>query len=110
MSYQEDFEKAQKAGATEEVTRSIQSWHDEGDFLVGKVIAITPFEEGTFDTEVQCYLFDTDGGRISTVLGSATDKQLEEIEIIGKLVHIEYRGKKTIADGKQVNVFKVTVF
>lgn len=110
MGYQEEYEKALKAGATEEVTRSIQSWHDEGEFLVGKVIAIAPFTEGTFDTEVNSYLFDTDKGRISTVLGSATDKQLESLDIIGKLVHIEYQGKKTIADGKQVNQFKVAVW
>lgn len=110
MGYQEEYEKAQKAGATKEVTKNIQSWSEEGETLIGKVVEIGPFNEGTFETEVSAYLIDTDDGLISTVMGSATDKQLADLEIIGKLIHIEYRGKKQLADGKQVNHFKISVW
>ena len=110
MSYQEDYEKARESKATKEVTRNIQSWNDEGETIVGKVVEIAPFNEGTFDTEVNAYLIDTDDGLISTVLGSATDKQLDELDLMGKLIYIEYRGKKNLKDGKQVNNFKVQVW
>ncbi len=110
MDYQAEYDKACEAGLTSEVTRGIQSWDEEGDFIVGKVVEIGPFTEGSFDTEVNYYLIDTDAGRVSTILGSATDRQIAELDLVGKLVHIEYRGKKQLADGKQVNNFKVEVW
>ena len=110
MNYEEEYAKAKEAEAVTEVTRNIQSWSEEGQTLTGKVVEIGPFNEGTFDTEVNAYLIDTDDGQISTVLGSATDKQLEKLDLMGKLIHIEYRGKKQLADGKQVNHFKIMVW
>ena len=110
MSYQEDFEKANEKGATQEVTKNIQSWVDEGETVIGKLVSIGPVNEGTFDTEVNSYLIDTDDGMVTTVLGSATDKQLAGLEIMGKLIYIEYRGKKNLKDGKQVNTFKIKVW
>ncbi len=110
MSYQDDFEKAVDSGLTTEITRGIQSWDEEGDTILGKVVEIGPFTEGSFDTEVNFYLIDTDDGLISTILGSATDRQMDKLDLMGKLIHIEYRGKKQLADGKQVNNFKVRVW
>ncbi|MBA7593069.1 hypothetical protein ES708_35279 [subsurface metagenome] len=68
------------------------------------------FNGGGFDTEVNAYQIDTDDGQISTVFGSATDKLLSELDLMGKLIHIEYRGKRQLADGKQVNHFKIEVW
>ena len=110
MSYQEDYEKAQKAGKTDEISRNIQSWSEEGETLVGKCVSIGPFLDGTFETEVNAYMIDTDDGLVSTVLGSATDNQIKDLDLVGRLVYIEYRGKKSLKDGKQVNHFKIQVF
>lgn len=110
MGYKEEYEKAKGKGKTKTLTSQIHSWDEEGEELVGKVIDVKPFKEGKFDTEVDCYWLETDEGIVTTVLGSATDKQLKEVDPIGQNIHITYKGKKMLADGRSVNNFHVEVF
>lgn len=110
MSYQEQYQKAKEAGQTEEVTTSIFRFEEEGQHLIGKLVDISPFAGGDFETDVNQYTLDTDNGRVSCILGSAADKQLTQQDIIGKLVCITYYGKVSLSDGRRVNRFSVEVF
>ncbi|MBA7579844.1 hypothetical protein ES708_21722 [subsurface metagenome] len=76
----------------------------------GDWLKIEPFSEGQFDTEVNSYIIETEGGIVTTVLGSATDKQLSKIDPVGSNIFIEYLGKKTLKDGRSVNLFNVDVW
>ncbi len=107
MVTREDYEKQKEKGKVTRLTRQIWTWDEEGQILVGKVKSIEPFTEGMFDTEVNSYIIETEGGIITTVLGSATDKQLSKIDPVGKNIFIEYLGKKELKDGRSVNLFNV---
>ena len=110
MGYKDDYEKAKEKDKVQTLTRQIHTWDEEGQVLIGKCIGIEPFTEGQFDTEVNSYTIETDDGIMTTVLGSATDKQLNKIDPKGRMLAILYRGKKPLADGRSVNLFKVDVW
>ena len=110
MSLMDDYLKAKEKGKTKTLTKLIYTWDEEGQVLIGKVVDIKPFLEGKFDTEVNCYTIESGGVLYTTVLGSATDKQLKDVDPVGLNVYIEYRGKKQLDDGRQINNFHVEVF
>lgn len=92
-----------------QITSDIHSWEHEGDSLVGKILEIVPFTLGKFDTDVNQYLIEAGDTIVSTVLGSATDKAIAGKVKPGDTVKIIFGGKKVLADGRQVNSFKVFV-
>ncbi len=110
MTDREDYEKQKEKGKVIRLTRQIWTWDEEGQTLIGKVLSIEPFTEGMFDTEVNSYIIETEGGIITTVLGSATDKQLSKIDPVGSNIFIEYMGKKALKDGRSVNLFNVDIW
>lgn len=107
MSYTEDYKKAKEKGKTKQVTTEIFSWDQEGDTVIGKVLKIAVFEGGKWGAGAMQYTIATDKGIITTILGTACDKQLVKLDLIGKVVYIEYGGKINLEDGRQVNRFKV---
>lgn len=110
MGYEDDYAKSKEKGKAVQVTRQIVIWDEEGQVLTGKVLEVQPFTDGIFETEVAMYIIETDNGIVSTVLGSATDKQLAKIDVRGSRMHIEYKGKRALKDGRAVNIFNVEVF
>ncbi|MBA7555402.1 hypothetical protein ES705_48064 [subsurface metagenome] len=110
MVTREDYEKQKAKGKVTRLTRQIWTWEEEGQSLLGTVLKIEPFSEGQFDTEVNSYIIETEGGIVTTVLGSATDKQLSKIDPVGSNILIEYLGKKALKDGRSVNLFNVDVW
>ena len=110
MSAIDDYQKAKDKGKTKTLTSIIWTWDEEGLILCGKVLEISPFTAGKFETEVNMYKIEQDGIIFTTVLGSATDKQLKDIDPVGQNIYIEYRGKKQLDDGRQINNFHVEVF
>jgi len=110
MRYVEQYNKAREKGNLKSVTTDIYTWEAEGQELVGKIQEIQPFVFGKkFDTEVKQYIMDTDEGLVSTVLGAATDKQIEGKVKVGSVVAIIFHGKKQLDDGRQVNKFEVII-
>lgn len=108
--FEEMYNKAKDGGKVDQATFTIWKPEEEGERIIGNVVKVEPFEQGTFDTEVNQYLISTDRGLVSTVLGSATDKQLDKWELTGKLICITYHGKNQLSDGRQVNNYQVEVF
>lgn len=109
MNYADEFNKASEKGKVDQISTNIHTWEEEGTVLIGKLVAVEPFTEGSFDTEVNKYLIDTDFGLVSTVLGSATDKQIARKIKPGCLMCIRFEGKKHLKDGKAVNLFNVRI-
>lgn len=93
----------------DQVTTDILSWKDaeEGTYIVGTIVDIFPFTGGQFETDVMQYIISTKDGLVSTVLGSATDKQLKGVVKKGDKVYIEFKGKAHLDDGRSVNKFRV---
>lgn len=105
-TYSEEYLKAKEKGKTEQISIEIHTWDTEGQELIGKLIDVLPFKEGKFETEVMKYIIDTDHGRVSTVLGGATDKRLEKVKE-GTNLYIKWKGQKEIGNGQHVNLFEI---
>lgn len=97
------------------VSYSLYTWDESkiGTVLEGKIVEINPFDAAAgsqFDTVCNRYLIElSNGHRVSTVLGSATDAQIASYATVGKMIHIEYLGKNKTSKGQQVNSFDVMV-
>lgn len=107
MSYTEQVAKAEKQGRYKTLSMDIVQFTEAGQQLVGKLIEVTNFEGGKFDNDCKKYLFDTDEGPKSCILGASVDKQLDGLNLINHLIVVKYGGKKEIGGGKQVNIFDV---
>lgn len=107
--YEKEFKRQEEKGKTVLATEDIYTWTEEEQVLFGRIQEILPFTDGKFDTDVLRYVIDTDAGRISTVLGAATDKQLATKIKPGDIVKITFKGKKHLEDGRQVNRFDVRI-
>lgn len=103
------YEKAKADGKLLRPTYRIHTWHEDSALLVGRVIGIGKFEGGKFEAEVNCYRIATDDGMVSCILGTYTDSQLAELDLLDRVVCIQYQGQKSLDDGRKVNVFDVDV-
>jgi hypothetical protein len=110
MSFAEDYKRAKERGKVEQATTQIFQFDEENRTLIGKLKDVTEFKEGKFETEVNKYIFQTDSGLVSTVLGAATDKQITGKVSPGQNLAITWKGKKPIGNGQTVNVFEIEVF
>lgn len=108
-SYKEMYEGARNAGRLERPTYRIHTWTEDSAVLIGKVLGISKFEGGKFEAEVNCYRIQTDDGTVSCILGTYTDAQLAEVELLNHVVCIQFQGQKSLDDGRKVNVFDVDV-
>ncbi len=104
MTYQEQFEKAEKAGqATDLVVEFLKL--EEGDEVVGVLVGIEEYINTKPDAEISepCkrYILKTDDKLGSVLLGSATDAQLLGKVKIGLLTYIRFDGRMPIDGGKR---------
>jgi hypothetical protein len=85
----------------------IKTWKESGDYLIGQLVDIKPFSGGEFETNCMQYTFKNEDGLISTILGSSMDKIFEREDYRGRVIHIEYKGKIELDDGKRCNKFHI---
>ena len=91
----------------ESLTFNIKKWDVAGEVLLGKLLSVEDFTGSKFETTCKSYLFDTDDGKISTILGAASDKQLEGKDLIGHVIYIVFLGQIDLEGGKRCNHFKI---
>lgn len=103
------YEKAKAEGKLHRSTFRIHTWKEDSAILIGRITDILPFKGGKFEAEVNSYLMDTADGLVSFIMGTYTDSQLEGIDLKGRIVRIEFAGKKDLEDGRSVNQFNVDV-
>ena len=97
----------EKTEQWDDLTTLIHTWDEEGQVLQGRLERTEPFTDGNFDTDVLCYVLKTPEGLVTTVLGSATDKQLAGKVKAGDFIRIMFQGQKALEDGRHVNLFQV---
>ncbi len=107
MGYKEQFDEAMASGKATELTVGIVKFTEEGQMLTGRLLSTRDFSEGDFEQNALCYLLDTDIGRQSCVLGSATDKQIADSIAVGDVIRIVFHGQIEIEGGRRVNKFEV---
>jgi len=108
MSYEEMFDKAEAEGQTKPLSVEIISWDSEGQTVIGKLIDIEIFQGDKEKGDCNAYILEADRGLVSFILGSATDKRLQDLEV-GNIMKVVYRGQKEIKGGNRVNLFNIMV-
>lgn len=107
MSYADKAAKAVKAGKVEDLVCGIFRFENEGDTLIGKLVAVEQFQGKDGKGECKKYIFDTDDGPQSCILGQATDSRLASDNLVGHVLIIEYKGSKKLDKDRNVNVFNI---
>lgn len=114
-TYEQQYKEAKTKGQTQQVSYNISSWDEEGKVLIGRLLKIRKVSSkelgGTFEGEVNKYLFDTDEGLISCICGATVDKLIDgqEDKFINQVMAIEFQGKRQLSQGREVNVFRVDI-
>jgi hypothetical protein len=107
--YSELFREANEKGALEEITTSFKTFVGEGDMLIGKFLYSEQVEPKENMGPVNRYVFETDDGLQSCLLGAAADKQVEGKFKTGEVYVIIFRGKIPIDNGsKSVNKWEIS--
>jgi len=102
--------KAHKSKATmQQVSVEFYQWEEEGQVLVGKLIEWEPVKSKDFEGEYNRYVFDTDDGLVGVICGTMFDTLIAEKDLKGKLLAVEYQGKRQLEGGRTVNRFKVSI-
>jgi len=107
MSYADQLKKAQEKGTLHQLSQNIKQWNQAGDFLLGALIEISEFEDSEYDQPCNKYLFETDDGMVSTVLGAITDKLIND-DFLNKVLFVMFEGKKESRSGRQYNKFLIS--
>jgi len=104
-----DYRKeAEEKGQRESLTQNYFSFVNPGDSLIGAFLYQESVVPNAEMGPCQRYVFQTEEGTTSCLLGQATDKQLEGKLAEGDLVTITFHGKQQIKGGpKSVNKFTV---
>lgn len=102
--------KTHKGKATmKQISVEFYQWEEEGQVLVGKLLEFEPVESKDFEGKYNRYIFDTDDGLVGVICGIAFDTLAKEKDLIGKLLAVEYQGKRQLEGGRTVNRFKVSI-
>lgn len=115
LSYEQKYKQSKEKGNTLQVSYNISSWDEEGKVLIGKLIKLRKVSSkelgGTFEGEVNKYLFDTDEGLVSCICGASVDKLIDgqEDRFIGQVMAIEFQGKRQLSQGRECNIFRVDI-
>lgn len=108
--YEAAYKAAQEKDTVARLDLKMVQWGDPGSVLIGEFVSQEDMTSEKFEGTVQRYVFKTDAGLMSCLLGSATDKQIEGRMQPGDLMRIEFEGQKDIGSGKTVNLFKIEKF
>lgn len=115
LTYEQQWKKSKEEGKTQQVSYNISSWDEEGKVLIGKLLKVRKVSSkeigGTFDGEVNKYLFATDEGLVSCICGTSVDRVIDgqEDRFIGQIMAIEFQGKRQLSQGREFNVFRLDI-
>ncbi|GAI97003.1 unnamed protein product [marine sediment metagenome] len=114
-TYEQRFKAAKETGHARQVSYSITSWEEEGKVLIGRLLKVKKVSSkdigGTFEGEVNKYLFDTDEGLVSCICGSAVDRVIDgqEARFLNQIMALEYQGKRQLSQGREFNDFRIDI-
>lgn len=89
------------------LTTEIVRFELPGQTLLGKIVGVKDFEHASNDKPCKQYLIDTTTGRKSFVLGARLDNEISGVELVGKILAVQYNGKVELENGRRVNLFNI---
>jgi hypothetical protein len=109
MLYAEMYEKSKKAGSAVKVVPEFVQWETAGVILIGELLGVEKIKSAKGKGDYFKYSMQTDDGVKCFSLGASMDKVLSDKNYVGKVLYIEFLGKKDLPKGKRMNLFDVRV-
>jgi uncharacterized membrane protein (Fun14 family) len=107
MTYEERFKRAAENKTLKSLTPQWVQFDAAGKSVCGELLG-TSEVAGTLGSGTYLqYLMRTDNGLVKFALGSATDRELKAVLVVGGVYRITYIGQQKIKGGKRVNRFDV---
>ena len=107
MTFKELLAKAEKAKTVKKVSIEVKKFDAEGQTITGRLISVDVVESAKFDGDYNRYLFDTDEGKVAVSLGSSMDMLHKAGDMVGRIYHITYKGKRKLDSGRTMNEYDV---
>lgn len=107
MGYKELYENASKQGKLEDVSSRFVKFEKEGDCVIGQLLQYRRVQKSENDNGFYRYMFDTDKGRVSIILGASMDDVLPFPENVGKIFIVKYDGQEKLPNGHPMNTYTV---
>lgn len=107
MSYQELYEQAITSNTVEVLDINIKEFTEEDNILIGKLLKIDTIPPKEGKLPCKNYVFDTDNGKESCILGPVIDKILNTQSNIGQVFAIHYLGEKTSGKGTSFKDYSI---
>lgn len=108
-TYETAYKKHKAKDTMKQVSVEFYNWEEEGQVLVGKLVSFDPVKSKDYEGEYNRYIFDTDDGLVGVICGTMFDNLIAEMDLIGKVLAVEYLGKRQLEGGRTVNRFKVSI-
>jgi len=104
-SYAELYEAAQKTKNVRQLTAEYRKFEKKGDFVLGKLVGVSPVQSTLGGGEYNQYLFETDDGLVKFALGRSGDGEIGAVLEKGKIYRVTFLGQEDISGGRRVNKF-----
>lgn len=108
MDYKEAYEKAKNTGAVKPITPDYVEFAKKGDVQIGRLRGSSDVQGSIGEGTYKQYLVDTDKGLVKFALGSATDREIAPLLIVGNIYVFEFQGKEKLTGGRTVNKFAIS--
>ena len=107
--YERAYKEAEKAKKTMQLSHEFYQWEEEGQVLIGRLLSFEPTDSKLYEGKYNHYIFDTDDGLMGVICGKVVDNLVEERDLIGRILRIEYQGQRQLDAGKTVNRFRIDI-
>lgn len=107
MTYQEQYDRAEKEKKTENITPTFIKFEKAGMFIIGQFVDTMEVESLQTGGKYEQYIFDTDTGRIKFHMGANADKEIGALMKKGAVYFVRFDGKEDISKNQTVNKWTV---
>jgi len=101
------YNEAVKAKTLRTVTPKYIEFKKAGECVVGILKGISSVGSSRDESSYNQYLVDTDMGMAKFAMGSATDKEIQPLLVIGVLYAFTFKGKEKLDAKRSVNKFLI---
>lgn len=107
MNYAQELQNYRQKPAVKNLVTEIIRFQIPGQFILGKIIEVKPFQTGKMDKECNQYTMDTVTGTKRFLLGNRLDNELEGIDLVGRILCVQFNGKVDLDGGRTLNLFNI---
>lgn len=101
------YNKAVEEKTLKVITPRYIEFKKAGDCVIGILKGITSVGSTRDESSYNQYLVDTDQGMAKFAMGSATDKEIQPLLVIGVLYAFTFKGKEKLDAKRSVNKFLI---